>query len=653
MTALQVSTVLACVNIISNGVAAMPLNVYERTVSDSGREGKKKARNHNLFDLLHDCPNVEMTSFTWRKTEQVHACLWGNCYSEIERNGNGDVIALWPRNPARTRPVRLTKAARIEGDLLPIGTLVYETNETMGDSQVVAEDSVDTNVTPRRLILSENMLHIPGISLDGRLGQSTVWLTRQTIGLALATEKYGAKFFANNARPAGILEIPATLTPVAMENLRRSWAEAHGGENAWKTAVLEAGVKYTKIGATPDEGQYGTTRSHIRQEIATIFNVPGHMIGEQEHASRATVEQAGIEFVTYTLGPWLESWQQEFKRKLMPQMGRTTGKYFVKFDTRRLLYPEADSRSKFYSAGKQWGFLNSNDIRELEDMDPIEGPAGDKYWIPVNMMDAADIDQIVPAGAPPPKGSVAALAAKKATPSPQNGQPGKSPAGKKKPAKNKNSLTGHSRSLDEAEIVLGDVPAWIMRHGATAQNDAGNFRGWGDWPLDENGIEQAHAASGFLADLGIRRIVSCDLPRTAQTAGIVSTNFDGVPVTLDPNLRTWNIGPEFQGKAKVNLQEKLQYYIENPDEPTPDGESLNAFKARNAAVIKQYLATNEIEGPTLIVTSLSNIASLDGVDAHGDWKESIAPGGVAKFEKDGTVTTVYEGEEEEENDTEE
>jgi HK97 family phage portal protein len=650
MTALQVSTVLACVNIISNGVAAMPLNVYERVVTaGSSREGKKKARNHNLFDLLHDSPNVEMTSFTWRKTEQIHACLWGNCYSEIERNNNGDIIALWPRNPARTRPVRLTKEAIIEGDKLSVGTLVYETNETKGDSQIIATDDTDENVTPRRIILSENMFHVPGMSLDGRLGQSTVWLTRQTIGLALATEKYAAKFFANNARPSGILEIPATLTPVAMENLKRSWAEAHGGENAWKTAVLEAGVKYQKIGATPNEGQLSETRQHIRQEIATIFNVPGHMIGEQEHASRATVEQAGIEFVTYTLGPWLESWQQEFKRKLMPKLGRTTGKFFVKFDTRRLLYPEADSRSKFYAAGKQWGFLNSNDIRELEDMDPIPGPAGEKYWMPVNMMDAGDINQIVPAGAPPPPGSVADIAAQKKI-SPVNGQ-GKSPAGKKKPA-NKNSLQGNTRSLDGSIDVLGDVPAWIMRHGATAQNDAGNFRGWGEWPLDENGVEQVNNASDYLASLGIRRIVSCDLPRTAQTASIVSTNLDGIPVILDPNLRTWNVGPEFQGKPKKDLQDKLRHYIENPDESTPNGESLNAFKARNAAAVKLHLSENELEGPTLMVTSLSNIAALDGVDAHDDWKESVNPGGVAEFEKDGTVTTVFANEEET-DDTEE
>jgi HK97 family phage portal protein len=399
MTALQVTTVLACCNIIGNGIAGLPLNVYEQTKVD-GRYGKSLAKKHELFDLLHDEPNEEMTSFTFRKTLQVHALLWGNMYAEIQRDKfTNQIVALWPRNPARTRPVRITAPTKIEGTVHPTGTLVYETNETMGDSQMApdASETIDNRLAIRRIILSEDMFHIPGMSLDGRLGQSVVWLARQTIGLALATEKYGAKFFGNSARPAGVLEIPAAMEPKALENLKRSWAEAHGGENTHKTAVLEMGVKFTKLAVTPEEGQYLQTRQYVRTDIATVFNVPAHMVGEKE-ASKSSVEQSSIEFTLYCLGPWITSWEQELKRKLFPK--KAAGHFFAKFDVRRLFYPDAASRSKFYATGRQWGFLNGNDIRELEDMDPIPGPAGSAYWMPVNMLDAGDIDQITPPGAP-------------------------------------------------------------------------------------------------------------------------------------------------------------------------------------------------------------------------------------------------------------
>jgi HK97 family phage portal protein len=399
MTALQVTTVLACCNIIGNGIAGLPLNVYEETKVE-GRYGKSLAKKHDLFDLLHDAPNEEMTSFTFRKTLQVHALLWGNMYAEIQRDRfSNQIVALWPRNPARTRPVRITAPTKIEGTVHPTGTLVYETNETMGDSQMApdASETIDNRLAIRRIILSEDMFHIPGMSLDGRLGQSVVWLARQTIGLALATEKYGAKFFGNSARPAGVLEIPAAMEPKALENLKRSWAEAHGGENTHKTAVLEMGVKFTKLAVTPEEGQYLQTRQYVRTDIATVFNVPPHMVGEKE-ASKSSVEQSSIEFTLYCLGPWITSWEQELKRKLFPK--KAAGHFFAKFDVRRLFYPDAASRSKFYATGRQWGFLNGNDIRELEDMDPIPGPAGSAYWMPVNMLDAGDIDQITPPGAP-------------------------------------------------------------------------------------------------------------------------------------------------------------------------------------------------------------------------------------------------------------
>jgi HK97 family phage portal protein len=387
MTALQVATVYACVNIISSAFACLPLNVYER-LEIRGRQGKKKAPNHPLMNLLHNEPNEEMTSFNFLKTVMVHDLLFGNAFVEIQRHPKTAAIdALWPRNPARTKAIRLLRPMTIEGTVYPGGTLLYETTENLmsSDPNAVEVQGAKVEEGVRRLILAEDMLHVPGLSLDGRVGQSTVFLARQIIGLALATEKYGAKFFGNGARPAGILTLPNKPEDKAIENLRRSWAEAHGGENQFKVAVLEAGVKFEKIAATPEEGQMLQTRNYERAEICSVFNVPLHMVAASEKAGKSNVEQSSIEFVLYCLSPWIISWEKEFERKLFPKVGRTANQYFPHFDRRHLLYPDADSRAKFYASGRQWGYLTKNDILELEDLNPDESPAGDICMVQVNM----------------------------------------------------------------------------------------------------------------------------------------------------------------------------------------------------------------------------------------------------------------------------
>ncbi len=637
LTAMQVSTVLACVNIIASGIAGLPLNVYELTVK-SNRIGKSLALQHGLYDLLHNEPNEEMTSFTWRKTLQMHALLWGNAYAEIQRNGANEIIGLWPRNPARTRPVRITAPMTIEGTLYPTGTMVYETNETVGDSQMGIDgtDSLDNRLAIRRLILAEDMIHIPGLSFDGRMGQSTVWLARQTFGLALAAEKYGAKFFGNSARPAGVLELPATLEPKAIENLRRSWAEAHGGENMWKTAVLEGGVKFTKVGATPEEGQLLGTRQYVRTEIATIFNVPPHMVGEAT-VGKSTVEQASIEFVLYCLGPWITSWEQELRRKLMPKIGRTSGKYFAKFDVRRMLYPDAASRSKFYATGRQWGFLNGNDIRELEDMDPIPGSAGNSFWMPVNMMDAGDIDEIIPPGAPRP-GEEAAPTQPEKQPNPdKNPQSGKKPA--KKPRAVRDLTFGAGGGMDPNLDIAGP---FVMRHGTTSFNDEDRYREWTNVDLNDAGRDVVAKASHAIAERGIQRIISGTTKRNRTTSMIASEILGGIPIVLDERLNTWKHG--FGGKTKAEAGNKVQYYIDHPDETPPnDAESLHDFRTRNQTAFDEYAAADEV---LLLSTSGSNIVSWNqDPDAEagalsGDCE--LGPGGVGEIVDD-SIEVVFKG----------
>lgn len=394
MTALQVGTVYACCNVISDGISSLPLHVYKRTTTGATkRAGKLIAVDNNLYDILHNEPNPEMTSAVFLKVLMVHCLLWGNGYAELERDGGGSIIGLWPRNPARTRPIRLLKQLMFRGDMLPAGTLLFETSDNLMDnsSATVDQNPDEQNIGRRRLIPAEDMLHIPGLSLDGRLGQSTVWLARQAFGLALATEKYGAKFFGNGARPAGVLTLPTAMQTKDIETLRRSWAEAHGGENQFKVAVLEEGIKFTKIAATPEEGQMLETRKYEREEICAIFGVPAHMVAASDKGGKSNVEQSSIEFVLYCLHPWLHRFEQEMTRKLFPKMGRTAGQFFPKFDVRKLMYPDAAARSTFYAAGRQWGFLNANMILELEDMNPIEDDqVGETFWMPINMQDAGD-----------------------------------------------------------------------------------------------------------------------------------------------------------------------------------------------------------------------------------------------------------------------
>jgi hypothetical protein len=250
------------------------------------------------------------------------------------------------------------------------------------------------------------MLHIQGLSLDGRLGQDVIQLSREVIGLALASEKYGAKYFANGAITSLILEHPGVMKPAAVENLRRSFIESQGGENVHRPMVLEQGVKATPIGNKPNESQMIETRLAQDLRIASIFHVPVHMIGIVQTTTRATAEQTGVEFVNYCLGPWLIAWQQEYRRKLLasPEKGRNAAKrYAAIFDTQNLTFPDGESRSKFYATGKQWGYLSTNDVRVMEGKNPVESPEADQYWRPVNMVNAEDQPE-QPTQAPAPIG---------------------------------------------------------------------------------------------------------------------------------------------------------------------------------------------------------------------------------------------------------
>ena len=360
-SAMQMTAVYSCVRILAEAVAGLPLHLY-RYKEDGGKE---KAIDHPLYLLLHDEPNPEMSSFVFRETLMTHLLLWGNAYAQIIRNGKGEVIALYPLMPDRMTVDR-------DRD----GKLYYEYTVSTDDAPTVKGTVV-------RLKPSD-VLHIPGLGFDGLVGYSPIAMAKNAIGMAIACEEYGAKFFANGAAPGGVLEHPGTIKDPG--RVRESWQSTFGGSgNANKIAVLEEGMKYTPIGISPEQAQFLETRKFQINEIARIFRVPPHMVGDLEKSSFSNIEQQSLEFVKYTLEPWLVRWEQSIQRILLSPEEKKS--YFAKFNVEGLLRGDYASRMTGYATARQNGWMSANDIRELENMDRIPAEeGGDLYLINGNML---------------------------------------------------------------------------------------------------------------------------------------------------------------------------------------------------------------------------------------------------------------------------
>ena len=363
-SAMQMTAVYSCVRILSEAVASLPLHVYRNT--DTGTE---KATDHPLYTILHDEPNPEMTSFVFRETLMTHLLLWGNAYAQIIRNGKGEVIALYPLMPDR-----------MSVDRDENGQLYYE--------YLVSSDDAPVNKKSIVRLSPSDVLHIPGLGFDGLVGYSPIAMAKNAIGLAIATEEYGSKFFANGAAPSGVLEHPGTIKDP--NRIRESWQQTFGGsQNSGKIAVLEEGMKYTPISISPEQAQFLETRKFQINEIARIFRVPPHMVGDLEKSSFSNIEQQSLEFVKYTLDPWVSRWEQSIVRTLLTPEEKK--KYYVKFNVDGLLRGDYQSRMNGYAIGRQNGWMSANDIRELENLDRIpteEG--GDLYLINGNMLPLKD-----------------------------------------------------------------------------------------------------------------------------------------------------------------------------------------------------------------------------------------------------------------------
>jgi len=355
-TAMQTTAVYACVRILAETIASLPLHTYKYTAS-----GKEKDMGHQLYYLLHDEPNPEMTSFVLRETMMSHLLLWGNAYAQIIRDGRGKVLGLYPLLPDRMTVNRTTD-----------GQLYYEYRKDTGYA----------------ILRPEDVLHIPGLGFDGLIGYSPIAMAKNAIGMAIATEEYGAKFFANGANPGGVLEHPGVVKDPA--RIRESWNSVYqGSSNAHRVAVLEEGMKFQPIGIPPEQAQFLETRKFQINEIARIFRIPPHMIGDLEKSSFSNIEQQSLEFVKYTLDPWVVRWEQAMQRALLSPAEKKD--YFIKFNVDGLLRGDYQSRMNGYAVGRQNGWMSANDIRELENQNRIpEELGGDLYLINGNMTKLSD-----------------------------------------------------------------------------------------------------------------------------------------------------------------------------------------------------------------------------------------------------------------------
>ena len=351
-TALRLSTVWACIRAISESIASLPLEIYKKN-KDGTKEIQTK---HPLYNLLHSAPNHLMTSFTFRDTLQAQLLLYGNAFvrirkNEIERPTSLEIID----------PTSVTLKI-INGELY-----YHIQQEKSKEDEVLNQDEV---------------LHLLGMSHNGLVGKSPIECAKENLGISMASMQYGSAFFGNGATLSGVLEHPGSLSKEASERLAYSWNQKfQGPQQAHKTAVLEEGLKYKELGIPPDQAQFLETRKFQTEEIARIFRCPPHIIGDLSRSSFSNIEQQSIDFVVHTLRPWLIRWEQELNRKLFKESEK--GKFFFKFTIEGLLRGDTKTRSVFYKDLFNIGVLSPNDIRQLENLNPVEG--GDTYYVPLNL----------------------------------------------------------------------------------------------------------------------------------------------------------------------------------------------------------------------------------------------------------------------------
>ena len=357
-SAMQIATVYACVRLLAESVAVLPLHLYH--YSDGEGSSKEKARDHPLYRLLYRQPNPEMTSFSFWETMTTHLLLWGNAYAQIIRDGKNNVLSLYPLLPDH-----------VEVDRDENGRIYYIYH--------AYTDEVPGETNKDIYFRSDEVFHVPGLGFNGLVGFSPIAMMKNSLGTTLAVEKYGSSFFKNGAQPSGVLEHPGVLKNP--EKIRENWSDVYGGAgNAHKVAVLEEGMQYKAISLPPEDSQFLSTRQFGVTEICRIFRVPPHMVQSLEHATFSNIEHQSIDYVVHTLTPWLVRFEQAIIKDLL--LPDEQDEYFPKFKVDGLLRGDYQSRMQGYATGISNGFLSPNDIHRLENMDLIPADkGGDDYYL--------------------------------------------------------------------------------------------------------------------------------------------------------------------------------------------------------------------------------------------------------------------------------
>lgn len=351
-SAMRIAAFYACIKVIAETLACLPKHIYKNLPAG----GREKALNHPLYDVLHSEPNKYQNSYEFFEMMTGFACLRGNSFAEIFPGPRGIIDQLVPLHPDAV------KVVRTENDYH------YSVLRYNGKREEISRDTV---------------WHFRGLTFDGIEGLSLLKYAAEVLGLAYAAQEWGARLFANQAKPGGVLEHPLTLSEPAADRLKKSWQENYAGKNLHKVAILEEGMKWHQIGMNPEECQFLESRKFSRSEIASLFRIPPHMIGDLERATFSNIEQQAIEFVMFCILPWALRYEQSIDKELI--IARPA--YYSKFNAAGLLRGDMLSRYAAYAVGRQWGWLCVDDIRELEDMNPLPDNKGKIYLQPLNMVE--------------------------------------------------------------------------------------------------------------------------------------------------------------------------------------------------------------------------------------------------------------------------
>jgi HK97 family phage portal protein len=357
-SALRLAAVYACVRILAETIASLPLVVYQRRPDG----GKDRVTDHWLYRLMAKRPNRFQNPFEWREMLQGHLALRGNAYNQIITNPRGEIIELMPIHPDR-----------VKIELLPSGEYRYRISDRSGTEVILPRGEV---------------WHLRGLSSDGLMGMSPIELARENLGTALAAQGYGARFFANDAKPTGgWIEFPGSFKDSeAKKVFRESYQQAQSGSNRGKVLVLENGMKFHEVGVTNKDAQFLELRKFQITDVARLFRVPPHMIADLDRATFSNIEQQSLEFVMHTMTPWAERWEASIQSELLLESDDIE----IEFDFANLMRGDASSRSSYYQSGIQNGWLTRNEARIAENLNPIDGL--DQPLRPLNMVeeDAAE-----------------------------------------------------------------------------------------------------------------------------------------------------------------------------------------------------------------------------------------------------------------------